>query len=147
MKLRAYGVLIAVVLATMLLSNYLQPYWVRAFVDGSESTWGWSSPGWLAVTWGWDVLVALVATLGLALLLPRGFSAWWCVGFGVVYAVVRFLVEGSFAVSNTEVGFSLWRYGSYLMSVVGAVVGGGVAIAVSAWRRRLRSVGGGREAR
>ena len=142
LKLRAFGVLIVVVVATMLLSNYLQPYWVQVFVDGRESAWGWWSASWLVVTWGWDLLVTLVATLGLALLLPRGFRLWWYVGFGVIYAVARFLIEGGFAVSNADAGFSMWRYGSYFMSVVGAVVG---AIAVSAWRRRLTIVGGGRD--
>ena len=71
-KLRAYGALIAVVLVTLPLSNYLQGFWDRALINESERTWGWWSLRWLAMTWGWEVLVALVAAIGLALLLPCG---------------------------------------------------------------------------
>src|SRR2546430_7553002 len=88
-KLRAYGALIAVVLVTLPLSNYFQAFWVRARINESERTWGWWSPRWLALTWGWEVLVAVVAALGLALLLPRGSRFRWYVGLGVVYALVR----------------------------------------------------------
>ena len=145
-KLRAYGALIAVVLVTLPLSNYFQAFWVRARISESERTWGWWSPRWLALTWGWEVLVAVVAALGLALLLPRGSRFRWYVGLGVVYALVRFLIEGGLASGNSEVGFAAWRYGSYLMTIVGAGLGGCIALAWAAWRRRLTMVGGGRDA-
>jgi hypothetical protein len=139
--------LIAVVLATLLLSNYLQEFWVRAFVDNPEATSGWWSPRWLGLTWGWDTLVTLVAALGLALLLPRGSSIWWYVGLGVVYALIRLIAQGGFQGLSTDLGFSFWHYGSYVMSVIGATLGGGVAIGLGAWRRRLTIVGGVRESR
>jgi hypothetical protein len=139
--------LIAVVVATLLLSNYLQEFWVKAFVDGPEPSWGWWSPRWLALTWGWDTLVTLVAALALSLLLPRGSSIWWYVGLGVVYALIRLIAQGIIPGSSTDVGFSLWHYGSYLMSVVGATAGGGAALGLGAWRRRLTIVGGVRESR
>jgi len=145
--IRAGVALIAVVLATLLLSNYLQEFWVRAFVDGPEPSWGWWSPRWLGLTWGWDTLVTLVAALGLSLLLPRGSSAWWYVGLGVVYALIRVIAQGGFHGSNTDLGFSFWHYGSYLMSVVGAALGGSLVIGLGAWRRRLTIVGGDRDAR
>src|SRR5947207_12784977 len=145
-KLRAYGALIAVVLVTLPLSNYFQGFWVSARINESERTWGWWSPRWLALTWGWEVLVAVVAALGLALLLPRGSRFRWYVGLGVVYALVRFLIEGGLASGNSEVGFAAWRYGSYLMTIVGAGLGGCIALARAAWRRRLTILGGGRDA-
>jgi len=137
--------LIAVVLATLLLSNYLQEFWVRAFVDGQEQSWGLWSPRWLWLTWGWDTLVALVAALGLSLLLPSASSTWWYVGLGVVYALTRLIAQGGFHGSSTDLGFSLWHYGSYVMSVVGAALGGSLAIGLGAWRRRLTFVGADRE--
>ena len=129
LKLRAYGALIAVVLVTLPLSNYLQGFWDRALINESERTWGWWSPRWLAITWGWEVLVALVAAIGLALLLPWGSRFRWYVGLGVVYALVRFLIEGGIASGNSDVGFAAWRYGSYLMTIVGAGLGGCIALA------------------
>src|SRR5947208_13612877 len=122
-KLRACGALIAVVLVTLPLSNYFQGFWVRARINESERTWGWWSPRCLALTWGWEVLVAVVAALGLALLLPRGSSFRWYVGLGVVYALVRFLIDGCLATSMSAVGFASWRYRTYLMPIVDCWVG------------------------
>jgi hypothetical protein len=147
LKVRACGALIAVVLATLLVSNHLQQYWVTAFAEGPESSGGWWSPRWLAMTWGWDVLVTFGASLVLAVMLLRTSRIWWYVGFGVIYAVVRFFGEGGCKGSDTDVGFTLWRYGSYIVSVAGAILGGVVALALAAWRRRLTIVGGGRETR
>jgi hypothetical protein len=146
LKVRACGALIAVVLGTLIVSNYLLQYWVTAFAEGLEPSGGWWSPPWLAMTWGWDVLVTLVASLVLAVMLPRGSKIWWYVGLGVSYAVVRFFGEGGFKGSDADMGFTLWRYGSYIVTVLGATLGGVVALALGAWRRRLTIAGGGRDA-
>jgi hypothetical protein len=145
-KVRACGALIVVVLGTLLVSNYLQQYWVTAFAEGLEPSGGWWAPRWLAMTWGWDVLVTFAASLVLAVMLPRTFTIWWYVGLGAIYAVVRFLGEGGFKGSDADMGFTLWRYGSYIVSVAGAISGGVVALALAAWRRRLTIAGGGRDA-
>jgi hypothetical protein len=145
--LRAIGALIAVVLATLLLSNYLQEYWVRAFaasVNAPESGWRWWSPAWLAMTWGWNVLVTFVASLALAVMSPGSSKIGWYIGLGLVFAVLRFLSEGAFRGSGADAGFTLWQYGSYVALVAGATLGGIAAIALGP---RLRRVVGGRDAR
>ena len=146
LKVRALGALIAVVLGTLLTSNYLQPYWETAFAQSVESSRGWFSLPWLAMTWGWDILVAFGASLLLALTLPRASKIWWYVGLGAIYAVVRFLAQRGLSAWNADIRFDLWHYGCYIVSVVGATLGGTVALTLAAWRRRLTIVGGGREA-
>src|SRR5207237_9753371 len=126
-QFRAYGALSAVVLVTLPLSNYFQGFWVRARINESERTWGWWSPRWLALTWGWEVLVAVVAALGLALRLPRGSRFRWYVGLGVVYALVRFLLAGGLASGSSQGGSAPWRPRSYLRRRGGAVLGGWIA--------------------
>jgi hypothetical protein len=147
LKVRACGALIAVVLVTLAVSSYLEQYWVRAFAEGSELTGDWLSPRWLEMTWGWGILVALFAGLALAAMLPRGSSILWYIGLGVLFALVRLFVQGSLRASDAGVAFAVWWYGSYVVSVVGATLGGAIALAAGAWRRRLTNVGGGRETR
>jgi hypothetical protein len=130
LKLRALGALIAVVVITLLLSNYLLQFWVRAFVSGPEPTWHWGSPAWLTMTWGWNLLVPFVASLLLAAMLPRTSKIWWYIALGVIYAALRFFAEGGFSGSGTDLRFTLWRYGSYLASVGGATLGGIVVMAL-----------------
>jgi len=146
LKVRACGALIVVVIVTLIVSNYLQQFWVTAFAEGLEPSGSWWSPRWLAMTWGWDVLVTLAASLVLAVMLPRGSKVWWYIGFGVLYALVRFFGQGGYRGSDADIGLTMWRYGSYIVTVVGATFGGVVALALGAWRRRLTIVGGGREA-
>lgn len=136
---RASVALIAVVLATHFLSTYLHEYWVRALVNGPEPTWGWWSPGWLFLSWGWELLVALIAAFGLALLLPAGSKFGWYVGLGIVLAgvpLLRLFMSGTLTPPTVDIPFSIWHYGLYLMSVVGATLGGAIAVALRTWRHR-----------
>jgi hypothetical protein len=130
---RASIALVAVVLATLFLSDYFHPYWIQAFLKGRtfEPTWGWFSLGWLTLTWGYDFLATLIASFVLALLLPRGARIWWYVALGISIAGLRWLSAGNLVPASTAgtaahaVG---WVYGTYVMSLLGAVVGGVFAV-------------------
>jgi hypothetical protein len=134
LTLRASGALAAVVLGTLLIGNYLHPYWIRAFMDGRafEPVWEWWSPGWLTLTWGYDVLLTLVGALVLALILPRGFGIWWYVALGIVIAIVRLLSSHNFVSRSSDsemtAAAAVWIYGSYFMSAIGGTIGGAIAI-------------------
>ena len=136
MRLRNYFALLVAALATLLLSNFAHSYWVRAFIEGRnfDSTRGWGSLSWLSLTWGYDILAALFGALLLAPLLARGSRIWWYVGFGAVIATLRLLSSHSFVSAHSstaaDVEFAVWRYGSYLMSVMGALLGGCIALTV-----------------
>jgi hypothetical protein len=126
---RSSVALIVVTILTLLFSRYFHPYWVRAFLDGRtfEATWGWWSIGWLSLTWGYDVLLTLIAASFLALLLPRGAASWWYVGLGVTISGMRLLSSRNFLSPNADMADLVWIYGSYAMSALGATLGGAVA--------------------
>jgi hypothetical protein len=127
---RASVALTVVVLATLFFSNYFHPYWIRAFMEGRtfEPAWGWFSLGWLSLTWGYDFLATLIASLVLAPLLPRSAAIWWYVGLGALIAGVRLLSSHNFFSANADgterVAALTWIYGSYVMSILGAAAGG-----------------------
>lgn len=128
MAFRTWITFAAVLLVTLLVSNYVHPYWVREFLDGRtfEAKWGWWSFSWLLLTWGYDVLITLAAAPVLAFLLPRRSTLWWCVGFGVAMAAVRLLSSRNYVSPDADTADRAWIYGSYLMSALGALLGGGI---------------------
>jgi hypothetical protein len=130
----------AVLLVTLLVSNYGHPYWVKAFLDGRtfETNWGWWSFRWLLLTWGYDVLVTLAAAPVLALLLPRRSTIWWCIGLGVAMVGVRLLSSRDYVFPDADTADRVWIYGLYLMSALGALLGSGIVLAFRAWRRPAR---------
>jgi hypothetical protein len=142
---RIWVTFFAVLLVTLVVSNYVQPYWVGAFLNGRtfEPKWGWWSFSWLLLTWGYDVLVTLIAAPVLAVLLPRRATIWWCVGLGVAMAGIRLLSSRNYVSPDADTVDRAWIYGSYLMSVLGALLGSGIVLAFRAWRH-LTGVRGGR---
>lgn len=105
MTFRTWVTFSAVLLVTLLASNYIHPYWVNAFLDRRtfEASWGWWFFIWLSLNWGYDFLVTLVATTVLALLLPRRRSTiWYCVGLGLAIAGLRFRQT---LILSTEYGY------------------------------------------
>jgi hypothetical protein len=137
MTFRTWVTFSAVLLVTLLVSNYVHPYWVRAFLEGwtFETTWGWWSFSWVLLTWGYDVLVTLVATPVLALLLPRRSTIWWYVGLGVAMAGLRLLSSRDYVSPDADTAERAWIYGAYLMSVLGALLGSSIVLAFRNWRR------------
>lgn len=117
--------LIVVLLTALLLGNALHPYWVGAFLDKRSfiSDWGWFSPSWLALTWGYDLLLAFVASIVLGLVLPRDRRSAWIIGLGVAIAALHVLTERNYTSPAADFTMHGWIYGGYLMPAVGAALG------------------------
>ena len=116
---------LVVVLAVLLLCNTLHPYWVEAFVHKRSftSAWGWFSPSWLALTWGYDLLLAFLASIVLALVLPRDHRSKWIIGMGASIATLRLLTVHDYPSPDADFTMYGWIYGRYLMPIVGASLG------------------------
>ena len=124
-SVRDWASLAAVAFAT-LFSFYFSVYvaTARVLARPDESIY-WSAP-YLLNTWGHDVLIAVAAALVLALLLPRGSGIWWYVGLGAALTLGRAFLHPPVTV---------WMYAAILMSIIGAVLGGGMVMGIT----RLRS--------
>jgi hypothetical protein len=116
---------IVVVLAALLVGNELHPYWVDTFLVGRTftSTWSWLSPSLLALTWGYDVLLAFAASMVLGLMLPGHRKSAWIVGLGVALAALHVLTDRDYPSPDADFTVYVEIYGGYLMPVVGAALG------------------------
>ena len=116
---------VLVLLAVLVLGNTLHPYWISAFVDKRSftSAWGWLSPSWLALTWGYDLLLAFIASIVLALTLPQEHRSAWIIGMGVAIAALHLLTVHNFTSPDADFTMYGWIYGGYLMPILGAILG------------------------
>jgi len=116
---------VLVLLAELVLDHTLRPYWVVAFLDkrSSTSAWGWLSPGWLALTWCYDLFLTFIASIVLALMLPREHRSAWIIGMGVTIGGLQLLTLHNYTSPDADFTMYGWIYGGYLMPVVGAALG------------------------
>jgi|SRR5581483_2347451 len=116
---------VLVSVAALALGHTLHTYWVAAFLDkrSSTSAWGWLSPGWLALTWGYDLFFTFMASIVLGLMLPREHRSAWIIGMGVTIGGLQILTVRNYTSPDADFTMYGWIYGGHLMPVAGAALG------------------------
>jgi len=116
--------------ATVAAWFYLASYWSQAVLLGHTFESQWS----LALFWGFDFFMALVAALVLALLVANSRPLLWVIALGLGFTILKVQFSRTWTAPDADWTAYLEVYGRYAVPFIGALVGGLFA----GWFRTLR---------
>ena len=141
--LRNFVALLLVFISALAVSTAFHQRWIALFVPDNPylmfQHWSWLSPHWLALTWGYDLLISTIAGIGLSPLLVRGAGKWWLISLGAAIGGLSFIAHLVYIAkhphidSKLELTQFLWINGSYFVPVCGVCIGGGIAKLFGRW--------------
>ena len=106
--------------------------WYKTFIEGTAFS---ISLGWIhwhtLVAWAPHFIVFLVLGALLSRLVVSARPVLWCLGFGAALGLVFLIQANDTFTGHATLATRLWAYGTYLMPVIGSVVGAAIVGALN----------------
>jgi hypothetical protein len=142
-SLRNVIALVLVFFSALVIETAFRHQWIGLFVTDDpyflSERGTWLSPRWLAMTWGYDLLVSTIAGIGLALLLAPRAGKWWYIYLGAAIGGVHFVAHLLFIAKHPDIDVNLepmqsvWINGGYFVPVCGICIGGAITNLFNRW--------------